>query len=453
MNARTSWWWAFGWIAFLFLRGAGGVSVGVAEDSGVPSSLPSRAPSRYVVGVSPFLSETSKNDVYRRLVRTLVQDLGLGRSLWVFDAYHLRTVTRFEIPDRRVFASEKTRLNQFRDGIREVRAFLAANPVRPEVEGCSFENAVRLPQFLEFVSENCRVPGEPLAVLVLGSPLYLDDKEPGFSMVHGFHPSDGHLAATRERSVYGLQGLGGRLDGVGVQLGYFGDPWANDLHRDRVIRFWRMFVGGQGGWLGAVTADLPTVFAAVLSGRAVAGVPALEAAEPRLEPGSGKVEMVRVAREVESTDWIRGERVSNPAQGPPAHPVGPMRVGIRWRGEMDLDLYARPREGMERLYFEHPRSPEGYYYKDHRSSPDREYEFIEFTEPVDVREVEVAVNYYAARGSGGEPASGEVRVEYEGRIYSGRFELEAREGNRGREGRGQAAWWCRIDVPRLLRLR
>ena len=51
-----------------------------------------------------------------------------------------------------------------------------------------------------------------------------------------------------------------------------------------------------------------------------------------------------------------------------------MKIGIRWRGDIDLDLYAAANPEAETLFFQHTRSPEGYYFKDHRSSPDREYD-------------------------------------------------------------------------------
>src|SRR5207245_3381732 len=98
----------------------------------------------------------------------------------------------------------------------------------------------------------------------------------------------------------------------------------------------------------------------------------------------------------------------------------------------DLDLYATPRPGAETLYFEHVRSPEGYYYKDHRSSPGREYEFIEFESPVDVREVEAFVNFYKGSCPGG--ARGEVRIEFDGRIYGLQFFITAENGILGHAG-------------------
>lgn len=424
-----------------------------------------RGPVRYVVGVSPFLSTEARNNVYRSVVTALVRDVPMGSSLWVFDAYRLRTVTRFEVPELRAFQSEKTRLNQFRDGIRELRAFLASTNLPPAASSQSFVDAVRLPQFLDFVAENCRTPDRSVAVVVLGSPLYMDEKEPAFSMVQGYFPSDGHLAAGRDRSVYGTRDRENRLQGVTVHLGHSGEPWASDLHRDRVVRFWRLFVQAQGGRLGAVSTDLPSVFSDMLAAAGKesepgpepdpeTGVPAAGNAAVTEPPGKSpaRIEMLRGVRDVGVADWIAHDRIPNPGESPPVRTVGPLKVGIRWQGEVDLDLYVRPRPGAERLSFEHPRSPEGYYYKDHRSSPDREYEFVEITEPVEVGGVEVWVNFHGSRSAQTTPPAGEVRVEFEGRIYPGRFAMESTEGNQGREGKSQSRWWCRIEVPELLKL-
>ena len=102
------------------------------------------------------------------------------------------------------------------------------------------------------------------------------------------------------------------------------------------------------------------------------------------------------------------------------------------------------------LFFQHTQSPEGYYFKDHRSSPDREYEFIEFTQPVNVAEVEAQVNFY--EGNQPEGARGEVRIEYQGRIYVSHFELAARHGNQGRGGGRQREFWTAINVAQVLGL-
>jgi len=127
-----------------------------------------------------------------------------------------------------------------------------------------------------------------------------------------------------------------------------------------------------------------------------------------------------------------------------------MKIGIRWAANVDLDLYATPRPGGDTLFFQHVRSPVGYYYKDHRSSPGKEYEFIVFEAPVDVREVEVFVNFYKGFWEGG--PRGEVRIEFDGRIYSAPFSIPAEMGNLGRSGPSAQEFWTRIPVQELLKI-
>ncbi|HAB18218.1 MAG TPA: hypothetical protein DCE44_17445, partial [Verrucomicrobiales bacterium] len=335
---------------------------------------------------------------------------------------------------------------QFKDPITRLKRFLATEHPRPEARGLVLDQAVRLPQFLDFVAENLRDHNEPLTVVVLGSPLYLDAKETGFSMVDGYFPSDGHLLAGRDQSVFGVKDRSGALSNVVVNFGYFGDPWVSEVHAEKVRRFWSLFLSQQQGRLGTFCADLPTVFAATQKPE----LPA--AAEPRFQIDSSrsKIEMVRITRDLGPADWITRDTLPSLSQQPPRGRIGPMKIGIRWQADVDLDLYASPKRNAETLYFEHPRSAEGYYFKDHRSSPQREYEFIEFESPVDVGAVDARINFYEGETSRG--PSGEVRIEFEGKIYSGPFSLEARHGNKGREGNGQDQYWARIDVPAILKL-
>ncbi|MBL9127125.1 MAG: hypothetical protein JNL97_05745 [Verrucomicrobiales bacterium] len=419
-----------------------------AESARTSDTHAPTAEARFVFGVSPFLDRTAKDPSFRALVGFLLEDAPRGSSFAVYDAYHLRTVTQTEIPRLAAFGSAKTRATQFRQVIADLKRFLASEPEKPESRGLDFTGALRLPQFLDFLGRNTAVHDTnlPWVVTLLGSPLYLDAQEPGFSMAHGYFPSDGHLLASRDKSLFGIAGKEHAIEGVRVHWNYFGEPWASDLHREKVSRFWTHFIQGQGGNLGTLSGDLPTTFAALRLGS--------PNPPPNLAPldaTSTKIEMLRISRDVGSTDWITQDRPANTAEGPPAHTVGPLKIGIRWKGDIDLDLYARARPEAARLYFENPRAPEGYYYKDHRSSPDREYEFIEFLEPVDVRAVQAEINFYEGNTPAG--PGGEIRVEFDGRVHTAPFSLPARSGNQGREGRSQSEAWFPIDLPKILRLR
>lgn len=413
------------------------------------SSSPAAKPAgkHLVIGISPFLDKSVKDEVYRGIVRQIVEDLPLGSRLWIYDAYHVKTITQIEIPEVRAFQSSKTRANQFSRGIGEVREFLAREHVMPTAPRLNFRDAIQLPQFMDFVGSNLRgtTAGNELTVLLLGSPLYMDQKEPGFSMVEGYFPSDGHLSATREKSVFALESRVGSLTNVVVHFGYFGDPWVSEIHKDKIARLWSLYLQGQGAQLATFTGDIPTVFAAAKN-------PSQGSVAYRhsIDPKQTKVEMLRITRDIGVADWITRETVSG-ATAPPSRTVGPMKIGIRWKGQIDLDLYARGRTDAEMLFFENMRSEEGYYFKDHRSSPNREYEFIEFESPVDVWKVEARINFFEGRDPDG--PDGEIRIEFDGRIYSSHFGLEGRKGNQGRIGARQSAFWTEIDVPGILKLR
>jgi hypothetical protein len=399
----------------------------------------------YVIGVSPFLEKSDKDDVYRRITYLLLEKLPLNSSLRIYDAYHVQSVVRVDIPSLGAFRSGKTRANQFKNEIQTLKSFLAASNTPPLSTEAS--RAVQFPQFIRFIADNLAGGSASLRVLVLGNPLYFDDKEPGFSMSRGSFPSDGHLLTTEEQSIFGIKNRAGTLHDVVVHFGYFADPWVSEIHHEKIERFWNLFVRGQGGSFGAFCGDLPTLFASFAQDPSATQ----RASRYEIDPKDNKIEMRRVTREIGLTDWISNENPGNIRTRPPTHETGTLKIGIRWQGDIDLDLYAQPRPGATTLSFRHTTSAEGYYFKDHRSSPLNEYEFIEFEAPVNVRELEAAVNFYDGKFPGG--PTGEIRIEFDGGIYVGHFAITADHGNRGRSSNAQREFWRDIDVLSILRLR
>jgi hypothetical protein len=420
---------------------------GISALNAAETAKDAAPPQTFIVGLSPFLEKGVKDDVYRSLVRLLVEDLPLNSTVAVYDAFELKTITQVSLPNVRAFNSPKTRANQFASAIRDVKEFLAREHIPPTNSHLRFEAAVRLPQFLDFLAANLPAKNSSASVLLFGSPLYQDAKEPAFSMVDGYFPSDGHLLAAREKSIFGMTTNPESLPRFALYWAYFGDPWVSELHKEKVTRFWTLYLERRAAQMGSFSSDVPTTLHSYC--QATPG-PTAGSKGWAVAADQDKIEMLRVSRGVEIADWLTRDTLGNTPQGPPAVLVGPMKIGIRWSHNIDLDLYATPRPGAETLYFEHLRSPEGYYYKDHRSSPGREYEFIEFDTPVNVREVQAFVNFYKGRCPGG--PRGEVRIEFDGRIYGGPFSLSAEEGNLGRSGRSQEDFWTRIPVQEILKL-
>ena len=406
-----------------------------------------QAPPRqsFIIGLSPFLEKNVKEDVYRNIIRLLVEDLPLNGTLAIYDAFGLKSIASVTLPNARVFASPKTRANQFAGAVRDLKTFLVEDHPKPANARLNFGDSIQVPQFLDFLAQNLPSTNPPSAVLLIGSPLYRDAKEPVFSMVDGYFPSDGHLLATREKSVFGSDGSASPP--LTVHWVYFADPWLSDLHREKVTRFWTLYFAQRGSQLAAFSGDLPTVLQAFCHPR---GESSTVATKYSLDPEQTKIEMLRVSRDVDVADWLTRDSLQT-SQKPPSIMVGPMKIGIRWKENVDLDLYAAAHSGAETLFFQHTRSPEGYYYKDHRSSPGREYEFIEFESSVDIREVEAMVNFY--KGHCPDGARGEVRIEFDGRIYGAPFSIEATEGNRGRSDPGQEEFWTQIPIREILKLK
>ena len=344
------------------------------------------------MGISPFLQSSVKDTVFQGIVRLIVQGLPLNSKLEVYDAYNLKSITRLSVPGAKVFNSPKTRANQFASPIGEIREFLARDNAKQAGDKPMLDGAIRLPQFCDFLSQD-REPQEGdarLPLLLIGSPLYQDSREPAFSMTDGYFPSDGHLRASREESVFGFNSGQGAAQRPQVYWAYFGEPWLSDLHREKVTRFWALYLERRDGRLASFSSDLATAMSAFTS-----GTPGASAASNGwvADASQTKPEMVRATRNVELVDWLTGDAPGT-SHAAFAHDRSTMKIGIRWKEDIDLDLYATPRKDAETLFFEHTRSPEGYYFKDHRSSPGREYEYIEFESPVDAREVKSLVNFF-----------------------------------------------------------
>lgn len=403
--------------------------------------------SRYVVALSPYLDKARKDEIFQGIVRLVIEKAPLNSSFHIYDGYHLQTITTIDVPAISAFRSTRTRANQFRKQIQNLKDFLAHPPDRDEDEILDLANAIRFPQLLEFVSENIYDQSTPTRVIVLGSPLYVDERELGFSMLNGYFPSDGHLVAPRDKSVYSLERRHDSLQDVVIDFGYPEDPWISDIHRQRVARFWTLYAQLQGAVLHRFTGDLATVFDSLT-------VSPHDQATPRtsceLDPESTKPEMIRITRDIGMADWITSDVPRNLGIRPPSIQRGPMKIGIRWTENIDLDLYAKPDRNRETLYFQNTESADGYYFKDHRSSPQNEYEYIEFEEPVDIWNMKASVNFYEGQAPSPGP-SGEIRIEFDNHTYVGRFTITQTHGNHG--GTEHSDYWASIDVPKILKLR
>ena len=69
---------------------------------------------------------------------------------------------------------------------------------------------------------------------------------------------------------------------------------------------------------------------------------------------------------------------------------------------------------------------------------------------MDIRDVEAFVNFYKGSCEGG--PRGEVRIEFDGKIYGAPFSISASKGNRGRTGEDQRDFWVQIPLREIMKL-
>src|SRR2546425_10945524 len=59
-----------------------------------PNSKDASPPRVFIIGLSPYLDKSVKDDVYRAMVRLLIQDLPLNSTLTIYDAFELNTIAQ-----------------------------------------------------------------------------------------------------------------------------------------------------------------------------------------------------------------------------------------------------------------------------------------------------------------------------------------------------------------------
>jgi len=438
------------------------VSCGNADSAQTPGKTSHR-----IIGVNPGLSKNSREKALEQVLGLLLKDTGPGDRLDVYDASSFQRIGSVELPANQMYSNTRVKLKAVESEIVAIKQFLMEGGDR--IEGSP---SMRLPQFLRFLAE--QGPGNPssprcLQVVVVGDLLYDDPREPGFSMTDSW-PSDAHLSATEDLSVFSAMNAQTGLAGADLLLADFGETeFLNELHANRCKRFWRLFAHEFG--IDSVS------FQADLGGGGVSPSPVREEVDPK----ETRLLMYRANPRAVETDhsWITDESSSSNSNVPmhgTVNPVdatesglspqieniapSPLKLGIRWsnEAEADLDVYVRdPGTGKEIYYESMPGEAGGAeFYKDYSNGGQlarNGFEAVHLPEVADPGEVEVWVNLYRAKPSVGE-VKGELRMVHGGRSLSRSFVLPAASGgDRGKHRDGDRAsspCWIKINLAELL---
>lgn len=402
-----------------------------------------------IIGLTPYAA--SPEQAKERAVDTLqflAGQIEPGESAQILDAYNVRSICTFSVPDRKAYRHEKNKLTV---NAPCVRALLGA--AQSAKQSAPVPDAVRLPDTLRFIGEN--YPAQTATdILIVGSPLYDDPREPSVSMAYGHVPGDGHLNAARGASPYSASSEG-LYANMRVHLVATDAAWAINLeHAHFVKRLWALYVERQGGSLVTFTSDASAAFNRIAS----------HAEAPPHDynlAATTKLEMIPIRRDAGARTPIHQRAL---AQVPPAvtelRAASNVEIGITWDcTACDLDLYARPWRGAEVIYFNKTHTAEAQMFKDYRSSPEinNGLETIEFVVPLDLQKLLVAVNLYEGSPPDG-IVHGEVRISIGERTWAAPFIIEAKAGTRTEgateifAGSPSEPGWTVIDIRKPLNL-
>lgn len=380
-----------------------------------------------IVGLSPYQEAKRADAQVKATLQFLTDTLQPGQSALVIDAYHIRTLGMFTVPNKSVYRHAKAKLQANRQVVGAMLNF--AKTARTPQGGTepSIPGAIRLPQALAFVGQNYPAKGKAQVVL-LGSPLFDDPAEHGFSMSQGRIPGDGHLTHGRAQTPYGIKGQENLLAQWNIHLGFPDESWRrNDHHGYYVQRFWTLHIEGQGGKLATFTGDLPTLWQRVQSH-------ASPPAHTFTVEDTDKLEMIILKpRVVKDTASIYERPITQtPLATEHIHQAPNIEIGLSWDcGGCDLDLYAQNGHGEAALSFLNKETASGVFYKDMVRSPRaiNGFETIAYQVPVNLAKLVLAVNFYG--GSAANGVRGELRLSLNGQTYAKPFHVQASEGNKG----------------------
>lgn len=370
-----------------------------------------------VIALSPFQQQADAKAQAGALLKFLTA-LEAGDRAVLMDGYNLKTIGTFTVPKGNAYKSPKARLRANSAAVNSLLDFAKATGSEQPA------GSLRLPQLLRFVAENIQ-PLSALDVIVLGSPLYIDPAEAEYSMADALVPSDAHLLASRRDSPYGAADDPALLSNVRVHVGFGGaDTFVSDQHHNLIQRFWWLYVTLQGGQMISFVGDFPTLLSRV-NGNA-APLKITEKPDP-----AAKIEMMRLRRTVIQQSLYERPLSTLPLAEGELRAAQKLEIGISWSCACDLDLYVQSTPGSAVLFYGNSETPEGIHVKDYVESTQNAgaYETIEYSVPVDLRRLRIAINFYG--GNAPQGVRGEVRVGVNGQVYAAPFTISATTGNAG----------------------
>ncbi len=407
----------------------------------------------YVIALSPMQGREALQNQSAATLRFLMQQLQPGESALVVDGLHLKTVAHFTVKNKPVYNNPKAKMQLNKKAIAALRQF-SERPVNMAEHGVA--GMMQVPQLLQFLGRNYGT-FEDTDIIIIGSPIHVDSRDPNWGMLGKQYPTDGHFSVAPHESPFSLQGTSELLVGTRIHWAYPDESWTiNDEYRVRLTRFWHLLVEGYGAQLSTFTGDMPTMW-----GRAARSEKAVPHGYQRRETNKPEtIQLIDRPQDVKQVSIYDRPLTDVPPTKQVLRQAQNVEIGISWNCEhCDLDLYVRPHRGAEVLYFGHRQTPLGYYHKDFTHSPqtDGGYETVTFTATVDLQDVLIAVNWYDGKSANG--VQGEIRLAISDQTYGLPFVLTGTSGSgtKGKDktladGKAANANWLIINPKDIVGL-
>ncbi|NQY41455.1 MAG: hypothetical protein HRT80_15325 [Henriciella sp.] len=344
----------------------------------------------------------------------------LGESAIFINGLTTKTICTFNVPERRAYGSDKAKLTYNRACVGAV-----LNLANKGDAGASL-GQLDLPRTYRMLAGSLDMDAID-AIAIFGSPVHDHVDEPSTTMAVGHIPSDGHIIASQGQSPYGMAGLEGALKGTPVHFSTDGYDWVrNSRHESMVHRFHALTAETLGAPLATFNSDREQLIARVTAG-------ARDTAMSFERSSSQKLEMIHVALDSAPGTPIHERPISEaPLSASERRRAVDVEVGINWSCACDMDVYVRPSEDAETIYYGNVLTNEGRFYRDYRNGREllNGLESVTLHAPVNLSEMVIGVNFYSGNAPDG--VSGEVRLSVGDTTFAKPFEITATSGNAAR---------------------
>lgn len=291
----------------------------------------------YYVGLPPMLLEADREPVLRSILALLLK-AEAGSHIEVFNAHAIERVASISVGD----IPPKARVRQAASQIRAIQSFVS--PAEPR---SGPPNQARVPAFLSVVAA-ASTPSKPARVFMIASLFYTDERDPSAAFAPGFVPSDGHILAPSEQSVFGCADRKDSLKGVVIDWCVL-ESDTPDLERRAAERFWHLYATELGATVNGFHSSADVAAERFLAGGTTpVMVAALDRTDARLT-----IRPVVQRREVERPAppplaLTPHERLKAAVESLTPVTSGRTMIAAVWTtqgGQADVDIYVRSRPG------------------------------------------------------------------------------------------------------------